>query len=396
MNARAFLLMMFCAVAACSDDDSTKLVKDFSVIVTYPDTYVSLEATEATVKVTNNSTSEVQTSTTDSEGIAYFEKLLPGTYTVTASRTLTTDEALALTGYETELYLNGAASEVEISTTATSVSVSLEGSAVGSLVFKQIYYTMSKTPSGGYYLQDQFYEIYNNSTETIYADSLCLGDVQGNAGNSASPTGFGDDTENIYLRSIWMVPGDGDDYPIAPGESFLIAQTALNHYTDEGNTNSIDLGQSVSDVEVYVESSSKDVDNPDVPNMTQIYAVSPGYYWTTYVFGPTMVIFRHDDPANLTQSTEPGTTSEKTYAQLPIEYVLDAVEALANSTASAFKRVPTSLDAGFIYCSGTYTSESIMRNVRSTTENGRKILQDTNNTTDDFTVITPPLPKDWN
>lgn len=399
LNAVTCLLMMVCFLTACSDDDNAVLIESFKVAVTYPETYVSIEASGAMVKITNTSTSEVKTATTDSEGTAYFEDLLPGTYMINASRTLTPAEALTLTGYESEIFLNGAITSFEITTLTTSTpEVKLEGSAVGGLVFKQIYYAMSKTVSGSSYLQDQFYELYNNSTDTIYADGLCIGDVHGNPGSStsAAPTGFKDDTENVYLRAVWRVPGSGTDHPIAPGKSFLIAQTAINHYTDEGNTNSVDLGKNVSDYEVYVSSSTKDVDNPDVPNMEQIYAASPGYYWNTYVFGASMVVFRHNDLASLEKLVEPGTTSTTTYVQVPVGYVLDAVELLANSTAASFKKIPTSLDAGFLYCSGTYTSESVIRKVRSTTANGRKILQDSNNTNEDFVVIKPPLPKGWN
>ena len=49
------------------------------------------------------------------------------------------------------------------------------------------------------------------------------------------------------------------------------------------------------------------------------------------------------------------------------------------------------LDAGAATVNGTYLSKSVARKVKETLPDGRVILQDTNNSTDDFEVMDPPV-----
>lgn len=129
--------------------------------------------------------------------------------------------------------------------------------------------------------------------------------------------------------------------------------------------------------------------------MVQVYVAVPTMFdWLTTVFGPSIAIFKHPDPAGLPLFTEPGSTSTRSYPQLPVANVIDAVDAISNENASAFKRLPAALDAGFTFCSGTYVKESVRRKVK-TTLNGRRVLQDTNNSTLDFEVLKTPTPKSW-
>ncbi len=387
--------MLLVAFTACKKND-VPLVRNFSINVTYPSSYLVTKAEGVSVTLTNTSNNTTLSATTDADGVAEFTQLLQGAYQVFATITLPADKAASINGYATEVTLNASVASQQVSQ-GGSLDLELTGGKVGGLVFKQVYYACSKTPSGVSYLQDQFYELYNNSSETIYADSLCIAEVQGDPGTTTNskPTGFQSDKANVYVRDIWMVPGTGRQHPVAPGASFLIAQTAINHKSDAGNTNSIDLGAPVSDFEVYV-NSGKDVDNPDVPNMQGIYTSNAAFYWLNYVYGASMIIFKHPAPATLPTFTDPGTTSTALYVQVPVSAVIDGVEFLANANSASFKRLPVSIDAGFNSCSGTYTGQAMMRKVKGKAENGQTILQDTNNSSADFTVIQPPVPKAWN
>jgi hypothetical protein len=390
-----YMLAIMGIFAACkkSETASTPTV-NYKVKVTYPASYAKPAASGTSVTLTNSVTGTSEKVTADSSGTASFIGLLPGTYQVSAARTLTVDESLTLTGISAEVFLNASVLNYSILQEGT-LELKLSGSGAGGLVFKQISYACSKTPTGTNYLIDQFYEIYNNSTDTLYADSLCLGDVHGNPGISSSSkaSGFMSDVENVYLRNLFMVPGTGKEHPIAPGRSIIIAQTGINHKTD--NANSVDLGAGVADFEVYLVSSTRDVDNPDVPNMTSIDETLAAFYWLTYVYGPSMVIFKHPTPAALPKLLEPGVSSTATYIQVPVSYIVDGVDFTVNATTVAYKRLPASIDAGFQYSSGTYTGESMMRKVKSTLANGRIVLQDTNNSTEDFELLSAPLPKGW-
>lgn len=382
-------------LAACKKKNEIPVVEKYTVQVTYPSSYLQTNAQGVTVTLTNATTNTTVTATTGTDGTASFSGMIEGSYQLFATVTLSAAAAAELNGTSAEISLNASALNQQV-TNGGSVTLQLTGGKTGGLVFKQVYYTCSKTTSGTSYLQDQFYELYNNTSDTLYADSLCLADVQGNPGITATSvaTGFQSDQSNVYVRNIWMVPGTGKTYPVAPGKSFLIAQTAINHKTDAGNTNSIDLGTGIADMEVYV-NSGKDVDNPDVPNMLGVYTANQATYWLTYVYGASMIIFRHPDPASLPGYTEPGTTATALYVQVPVDNVIDGVEFLGNVNYASLKRIPTVIDAGFNACSGTYNGEAMMRKVKGTSASGQVVLQDTNNSTQDFEVIKPPVPKAW-
>jgi hypothetical protein len=371
------------------------------VKVLFPEDYNRQPANNVEVTVTNSHNGLKLTAFTSREGIAIFDSLLPGNYRIVALRSVESQEAKEIADMESSLFLY-ASEEKQRILENQQTELRLDGGIVGVLIFKEISYAGSGTPAGGSYFSDQFYEIFNNSlTDTIYADSLCIGNVGGSPGNQSiqKPYGFQGDKNNVYLSNIWMVPGldgTGKSIPILPGKSVIIAQDGINHRTDPlGNPGSIDLGKGIADWESYVlRVDNKDLDAPEVPNLVPIYLGSVGFDWVTAVFGPGMVIFKHPAPSSLPLFTEPGSTSAFTYAQVPNEYILDAVDILANSNAAAFKRMPGAVDAGFTYCSGIYTGESIRRKL-ITEINGRKVLLDTNNSSEDFTVITPVTPKAW-
>ncbi len=382
----------------CRKELKADVLIPIKVTVAYPDYFTKPDADNAEVTIMNTSTSHSFSMKTNEAGLAVFENMLPGNYQINVSRTVPEDEAALITPYTQEIFLNGSAKDRLFYKDSEVVAINLKGSQVGGLVFKQIYYTGSRTPLGGSYFSDQFFEIYNNSPDTIYMDSLCIGNTGGAPGNNLNgkPSGFQIDQDNVHLVNVWMVPGTGKSHPLAPGQSFIIAQDGIDHKDDPlGNPLSINLGAGKANFETYVErADNKDIDAPDVPNMVGVHLGSVGFDWLTSVFGSSMVIFNLADLDEQNLVREPGSTRSTLYMQIPVDKVYDAVEGLASAAASGFKTIPTSLDAGFQYCSGIYVFESIMRKVRKEV-NGIKVLQDTNNSTADFEVITPPLPKGW-
>ncbi|EDM35422.1 hypothetical protein PBAL39_13170 [Pedobacter sp. BAL39] len=390
------LLLAVAGLQSCKKSDNETPTVSYTVNVSFPNNYATTKAANAEVTLTNSTTNVKVTATSNADGVAAFTGLLPGNYQVTASRTLTAAEALVQTGFETEVFLNASATNQLIAADA-SLDLKLQGSKVGGLVFKQIYYTGSKTPANGNYQADQFYEIYNNSPEVIYADSLYLGESGGTPGISASatPFAFSKTAGNVYLQNVWMIPGTGKSHPIEPGASIVISSNGIHHKTDAaGNVNSVDLGAGISDFEGYVASTGRDVDNQAVPNMDLPYFAASTFTWLTSVYGPGMVIFKTKDFESLNKLQEPGSSNARLYVEVPGSDVIDAMEALANANAVNFKRIPAALDAGFAFCTGTYNRQAIIRKI-TTTVNGRRVLQDTNNSSADFVTTTNILPKGW-
>jgi hypothetical protein len=382
-------------LAACADSGTEVQTFPLDVTVEYPATYATRAAVGARVLLTNTQTNTADTATTDAQGTARFLRVLPGNYVLSASRDLSADDAFTLTGQRTAVTLNAINPVVSLlAAPSVPLRLTLAGSRLGDLVIKEVYYTGSRTPSGGTYFSDQFIEIYNNSTDTIYTDGLAIADVFGVAGQinpTNVPTPFQSDVNNVHVSSIWQIPGTGRQHPLAPGSSVLIAQDGINHRDDPlGNPNSpVNLG--TADWETYNERpDGRDLDSPTVPNLTRV-TFRGGFDWLLPVFGPGVVIFRAPNLAALDSTLVPGTT--QTYVtRVPTALVIDAFEALQNGNSASYKRVPAALDAGFVFASGTYTSESARRKTRAIIA-GRRILQDGNNSGNDFTVVTPPTPR---
>jgi hypothetical protein len=137
---------------------------------------------------------------------------------------------------------------------------------------------------------------------------------------------------------------------------------------------------------------NRDIDFPNVPNLERLYFTG-GFDWLLPVFGPGVVIFRTSDFAALERTPIPGAAATiQPRIKVPRALVIDAVEALRDASSADFKRIAPSMDAGFTFANGTYTSESVRRRVQSTVS-GRAVLQDGNNSSMDFQLLSRPTPR---
>jgi len=388
-----YLIAALLLLTGCRKKFSEVPVVEVQIATVYPDNFQKREAGHVELTITNKNTGEEFKTVSNENGKVKVPGMIFGNYIIQAYKMVSEEEAEELTGAAISFAVNGT-KIVTFKSGMGEIEIAVNGTRSQDLLFKEIYYTGSRTPANGTYFSDQFYEIYNNTDRVVYADSLCIANTGGNAGQTptARTWGFRDDENYVYLQNVWMIPGSGTDHPIQPGESIIIAQDGIDHQTDPlGNPNSpVNLGLGIANWESFVpRADNRDLD-ADVPNLEPIYLGSVGFDWLTGVFGPAMVIFKHPDVSNLPLFTEPGNTSTAQYMQLPVEYVLDAVDCLANESAISFKRIPNALDAGFNYCSGTYVGESLRRKV-ARVENGRRILQDLNNSSIDFENAKTPV-----
>lgn len=393
----AAFLTLVTAAGACGDGATEVRTFPLDVQVEYPATYATAAAQGARVSLVSVERNTTDTATVGADGVARFARVLPGSYTLSATRTLSETEAQTLTGIRTGVSLNATLpTQSFLAAPGAPVRMRLAGSPVGGLLIKEVYYTGSQTPSGGTYFSDQFIELYNNSTDTLYLDSLLIADVYGNSGQinpTSLPTPFLDDPLAVYASSIWMIPGTGRQRPLAPGGSVLIAQDGINHKSDPNGNPASPVDLSSAEWETYNERpDNRDLDAPSVPNLTRVYFTG-GFDWLLTVFGPGVVIFRHPNPSALEQVPVPGLpASFAPRVRVPNGFVVDAFEAVQNASSGPYKRIPAALDGGFVFASGTYTSQSARRKVTATIA-GRRVLQDTNNSTNDFAIISPPTPR---
>lgn len=335
----------------------------------------------AGVRVTLRQGARALEAETDAEGAARFTQAA-GAWQVEASREVSAEEARMLTGHARAVTLRA-----EGTLDAASLTLTLQGPALGGLIVRELYYAGSPGVGGNHYFSDQFVALYNNGTETVFADGLCIADAHGPAGAinpGTAPTRFGDDPDHVVVESVWQIPGSGQEHPIRPGESLVIAHDGANHQP----FSPLDLSDA--DWEAFnARGDMRDADAPTVPNLRRVI-FNGGFDWLLPVFGASVIVFRVDDVEALERVSVPGFTGRR--ARVPVAAVIDAVDALMDADSGRYKRIPRPLDRGFAFVSGTYTGESVRR-VAVATVRGRAVYQDTDDSSADFVLAEAPTPR---
>jgi len=306
---------------------------------------------------------DIQEAQTNSLGIVLFHNLLPDRYNILASgNRVDLTEIIIINGQlqDTSLFIEN--------NDTLDLSIIAQTSRTSALVISEIYYTGAIANPIPQYFHDQFTEIYNNSSQTIYLDSLLIADVE---------YGFADDSV-IHAVHAYMFPGDGDDYPIGPGEFRVIAQDAIDH--SPYPISSINLLDS--DFEYYV-ADKGDVNNVSVPDMIQIHH-KYGIDFLYSVFNNAVLLMDVKEPFKLGYD-------EFNRILLPKQSVVDGVEYRDNVAEFNMKRVDESIDGGLTGGIPAYSSQSVERYI-DRYEEGRMILMDNNNSSLDFHVLKPPTP----
>lgn len=247
------------------------------------------------------------------------------------------------------------------------------------LIFKEIFFNGEQN-DGVMMHPDQYFVLYNNSDETIYADGVAFS-VTAHA-NFREADIFSDELpQNIVVAQIYSIPGNGFDYPVEPGEQIVIARTAINHNAEYENA--VDL--SGADFEVYEpnmpEQFGTDVDNPNVPNLIEhftafgIFAMHPRGFMPPIIFKPDtdMETFM----ANHQFEYENSQGEVAHVYSVPTELVIDGIET-GNEGYLTVKSLPASVDKSSIGVTGCHQQQLIQRKIGE----GNK-LKDTNDTAED-------------
>ncbi|MCD6337727.1 MAG: DUF4876 domain-containing protein [Candidatus Marinimicrobia bacterium] len=361
----AFFLILL-AVLSCTLDIAPPTSMRFSANVTIIDTTLSGSdslVSGANVVMQSITYGEVFEAERNSMGVASFSNLLPDQYNILASgNRVSLTEIVIINGQlqDTSLFIenNG----------VLDLRIIAQTSRTSALLISEIYYTGAIPNPVPQYFHDQFTEIYNNSSQTLYLDSLLIADVE---------YGFAEDSV-IHAVHAYMFPGDGDDYPIESGQMIVIAQDAIDH--SPYPINSVNLLNA--DFEYYV-ADKGDVDNISVTNMIQLHH-KYGVDFLYSVFNNAILLMKVQDPFKLGYD-------EFNRILLPKDDVIDGVEYRDNVAEMNMKRVDGSIDGGLTGGIPSYSSQSVERYIDHY-EDGRMILKDNNNSSLDFHVNKPPTP----
>ena len=365
-----------------------------SVTAQYPVGYegFDLEGSDAMVEEIN--TGSRYTALTDASGS--FAMTLPdGIYRVNISGRSGSD------------VFNGAADKVALSGADLNLKLPLSYSKAGSIVIKEIYCGgCKKLPQEGDYQGDQYFILHNNDYNVQYLDSLCFGTLSPNNATASNPWVSKDPAtgESIFpdflpiIQAVWQFPGDGDDFPLQPGEDAVIClRGAIDH--------SLQYPLSV---------------NLNKPDYFVCYNLT--YFWNTqyhpapgnlisedriidvviktgqanaYTFSlssPTLVLWKAKGmtiqefvniPDNITPV--PGSSIDNV-VKIPYEWVYDAVEVFDARSANNSKRLAPSADAGYVLQTDVFLGRSLIRHVdkEASAASGYEVLTDTNNSLNDF------------
>ena len=341
------------------------------------------------VKLNNYAENIEVIKTVEAGDVITIDGIIPGIYTVAIS-----GESQA-NGFT--YVFNGNLSNIDLLENNIIKTLEMEAAKSGNILFKELYYAGSKVGGKTSYFRDQYYELYNNSNTVQYLDGLCIGNLYPTATTTLVYVWDRPDYQNyVYLQTIWQVPGKpGVDkkYPLQPGESVIIAQMADNHQREALNPDS-PVNLRGAEFETYLKTTANTTDNENSINMYMAFWATKSAnqaQWMVTINGGAYVIFYPDgeiDPN--THVIAPQNKANKA-KDIPISWIVDAVECMLNETKISQKRMPAVLDAGATWVSGTYNSKSVSRKIKETTADGRVIYQDTNNSLEDFQVNDTPI-----
>lgn len=381
------------AVSITSCDPSENTVSAISANVIIDESGLDEGVSVETYVVTFTNVYTGLTVATGSEnGIATAEELTPGLYNI-----LVSGQYIDGTVY----IISGSATNVNINTDGQNITVTVASSEQSALIFKEIYYSGC---GDNYYFRDQFYEIYNNSDETVYVDGMCIAETIFADGTFTVRYQYPIENQDYYVfvnNVIWQIPGNGTDYPVEPGESIVIAQWGTDHRVESLSAGDSKVDLSGADFEA-LEGESEMFDGTVITDnvaINMIAVVNPRGYstpqWLTSVSGSQYIIFKPTSPLRTSDFlvATNDDTGMSTALEIPISYVIDAVQAVSGPERLNFLGLPTMLDAGTIWVDspGSYTGQSISRKILSTEDDGRVVYQDTNNTSSDFQVNDTPV-----
>ncbi len=386
-------------LASCVDFDGATEAISVKYQVQMPEGFTAADVANKTVTIT--SSSQTLQANTDANGIATFENIVPDVYDVSVAWKMTPDEYSQITGemVQNHKYTVAGSKSAELLSEdiTTPLTIDMNISVDQSILISKIYSAGSKDSKNKNYLAGRYIELYNNSDETVDIAGLYLGLIETNS-TPAYTLGLVPDT--IFMKQIFRIPTD-KSYMVAPGQSIIITNSAIDH--TQTAMNAFEYNLLNADFEAK-DQQGKTTNNPDVPALELIYtAFSAISNMNLSQGGPGgIVIFEtEEDVANWPLAYSYGKTTGTKWMKLPAKYILDGVDVLKNSAQTGvdanLKRLYDYIDAGYAYINAAsgYNGEVMYRKVQSTTEDGRKILSDTNNSLSDFAISSEIAPREF-
>ena len=390
MKRLIYILSIVLAAVSCADIRHVNPYEEglhaLTVTPQWPDD--GFERSGAEVRVEDMNTGNRYVSQTSADGTATFT-LPNGLYRVT------------LSGRDGSNVFNASADKVVISGRDHTLALTLSISKAGSIVIKELYCGgCKKFPQEGDYQADQYIILHNNDFDVQYLDGICFGTLSPYNATGSNPWIQNGELPDFIpvIQAVWQFPGDGDDFPLQPGEdAVLCLRGAIDHAAQ------YPLSVNLNRPDYFVCYNSTYFDNtkfhPAPGNLISqdryldvVIKTGKANAYTMSLSSPAVVIFRAEGitiqdyvliPENVTPV--PGNAVDNV-VKVPYEWVLDAMEVFDGRSANNQKRLAASADAGYVSLSDTFLGHTLMRRVdeEATAQAGYEILVDTNNSLNDF------------
>jgi len=269
----------------------------------------------------------------------------------------------------------------------------------GKLVIGKVFYAGSirlNDAKPKNYMKHLYIELYNNSDETIDVAGtyIALANSDSNTAAWTAADMVDDKADCAVVKQIFQIPATSPAL-MEPGKSLVITNCAVDHSEiAEGNVNLSDA-----DYEVKSQNNAFNDHNDNVPELLIVKSFGTTDFINFLNPGPDGIVLlpADTDIASCPETYGKGKESGNLYTVVPMANSIDCVDIVKQKTPSAAdKRFLDIYDAGYT-CTvdpGTFNCQAVARKVESI-DGDRKVLKDTNNSSEDFEVLSDVTPRTY-
>jgi|LSQX01.1.fsa_nt_gb hypothetical protein len=319
------------------------------------------------------------------------------------------DATITITAYKYD-GVAGRSSSITISGSGLMQNIALVQNApaeinlTSKLLISEIFFSSTLLPDGKNTCGDKYIKITNNTDGTVYIDGLLF---VFSATNSTYPTTgarwiYPELPTQIGVNTIYQFPGSGNENPVEKGASIVLAVDAQD-YSANGGCN-----LSIADFEFNdVNDIYPDTENPDVPDMLLWFKSSAtittlhnrgfeSYALVKVPEGMTKETYMAEYPWIAKRRfvwEERNMDMERDILDsylIPNEWVIDGVNLSVEEVLGALPWNST-IDAGYTNVSKIDNDSERYGKAVARKKGSGVPCQDTDNSTNDFEIITPSL-----
>lgn len=395
------LLFSCLFILSCSDNDDPieqKVKVNLVAIPVIEETFDASKINGLEVSITDMRTLNVTKHALDAEGKVAIE-IYKGTYNLSIESEIEDSE-----NPDNKFVYTAKMENCAISNNGQEIKLNLHtfpaNTNSANLIFSELFFN-GETNSGRMMHPDQYIVIFNPTQEDLYADGLSIATTV--QPSIIEKEGYYDQymPNKVPITGFITIPGSGKEHIVKAGDKLVIAWTAIDHSRIEGYENAVDL--SGADFEVYIPNpESKDVDNPEVPNVIITESLIAGglAFHPRGFYSPLMFKLENGNTSTIETFVKNNTKDYTSPAgkvtpliSVSKELILDGV--VTGDRPLVTRTLPEDIDRGYIYVSGCHRQELV---IRKEIKIGTQIFyKDTNNSDVDMEIRKgqTPYPKGW-